>query len=71
MWEVSGLNVGYWSDDCELWYKGHIAKCVAGTAELKNPKDWRHSIRFTKDVTRMAEKNEARAAESLKILGIS
>lgn len=68
MWEGSGLNVGYWSEDCEKWYQNHIKKCIAGTAMLRNPAEWRHAMRFTRDVGRMVEKNNLLAAESFSCL---
>ncbi|KAF9455238.1 hypothetical protein BDZ94DRAFT_1139040, partial [Collybia nuda] len=41
IWSGSGLNVGYWSEDCEKWYQNHLQKCISGTAELRDPGHWR------------------------------
>lgn len=68
IWGGSGLYVGYWSEDCEKWYQSQVQKYISGTAPLKNPKEWRHTIRFNRDVPRMTEKNERRATEYLKLL---
>ena len=35
VWELSGLNVGYWSPDCEIWFQAHLATIHQGTAGLK------------------------------------
>ncbi|KAG6807224.1 hypothetical protein H0H92_008358 [Tricholoma furcatifolium] len=61
IWEGSGLNAGCWTVDCETWYQDRLAKCLAGTADLKNPSAWRHSLRFVKDVAHMAQKNDTLA----------
>jgi hypothetical protein len=70
IWNKSGLNVGYWSEDCEKWYKLQTEKYLAGIAPLRNPQDWRHAIRFTKEVPQMAEQNEKRATEALELLSM-
>ena len=35
VWELCGLNVGYWSSDCEIWFQSHLATIRQGTAQLK------------------------------------
>ncbi|KAF8234610.1 hypothetical protein L208DRAFT_1260904 [Tricholoma matsutake] len=50
IWETSGLCVGYWSNDCERWFKMHLEECRSGHAELRNPSNWRHALKFTKNV---------------------
>ncbi|KAG6819574.1 hypothetical protein H0H93_010595 [Arthromyces matolae] len=64
-WASCGLNAGFWSMDCELWFQDRLRKCQNGTADLKTPKEWRHSLRFVQDVPRMAAHNEALAAKAL------
>lgn len=47
-WEISGLNIGFWSADCESWFKKRLCDIRSGKAELRPPSKWKHSLRFTK-----------------------
>lgn len=60
--------MGYWSEDCEHWFQQHLDKCKSGKASLKNPGSWRHSIRFSKLVNDITEKNDHLATKFLEIL---
>jgi hypothetical protein len=62
-WEISGLNVGFWSKDCEAWYQKHLDDIRAGTAELRSPSKWRHSLRLTKACRDVAKHNDELAAQ--------
>ncbi|PBK83342.1 hypothetical protein ARMGADRAFT_945162, partial [Armillaria gallica] len=33
-WELSGLNIGFWSSDCKSWYQGHLAEINSPNAVL-------------------------------------
>jgi hypothetical protein len=65
MWETSGLNIGYWSEDCERWFLSYLDKCRTGVAELRKPSEWRHMIKFSKPVMRLTQKNDQFAGEFL------
>ncbi|KAG6818734.1 hypothetical protein H0H93_002305 [Arthromyces matolae] len=65
VWNSCGLYVGFWSKDCEQWFQDRLTKCLAGTADLKNSKEWRHSLRYLKDVPRMASKNGILASKAI------
>ncbi|KIJ39403.1 hypothetical protein M422DRAFT_148352, partial [Sphaerobolus stellatus SS14] len=41
IWEGGGLNIGYWSNDCEVWYQNRLADIKAGKAKLKTAAEWR------------------------------
>jgi len=43
--ESSGLNVGYWSPDCERWFQERLSDIRAGKAKLRTAQDWRTSIK--------------------------
>jgi hypothetical protein len=45
-WENSGLDVGYWSQDCENFYQRRLAEIRNGTAVLLPARKWREKIRF-------------------------
>ena len=64
-WLGSGLNVGYWSKDCESWFRKRLGDIKAGKAILRTQSQWRHSLKFTSDCVNVAQKNEQLAAEFL------
>ncbi|KAK0183826.1 hypothetical protein F5146DRAFT_939660, partial [Armillaria mellea] len=33
-WELSGLNIGFWSSDCKSWYQSHLAEINSPTPTL-------------------------------------
>jgi hypothetical protein len=47
-WEISGLNIGFWSADCEAWFQRRVQDIGSGTAELRSPSQWKQSLRFAK-----------------------
>ncbi|KAF8869439.1 hypothetical protein BD779DRAFT_1383671, partial [Infundibulicybe gibba] len=42
MWEKSGLNVGYWSPDCEAWYAKRLQAIREKKGGLKTPPQWKN-----------------------------
>ncbi|KIJ39806.1 hypothetical protein M422DRAFT_83015, partial [Sphaerobolus stellatus SS14] len=42
VWDNSGLYIGYWSSECEAWFKDHVDNINNGKARLKANDDWRH-----------------------------
>lgn len=46
VWKQCGLNVGYWSVDCEVWYQERLREIRLGTAELRTSVSWRDSLKF-------------------------
>ena len=65
---LSGLSVGYWSEDCERWFQKRLDQCKSGTAVLYNPGSWKHNIRFSKPVKDIAQKNDQLAASFFNIM---
>ncbi|KAF8226420.1 hypothetical protein L208DRAFT_1302020 [Tricholoma matsutake] len=54
VWELCGLNVGYWSSDCEIWFQSHLTSIRQGDAVLKSSQEWRKCLALTKDAPRLA-----------------
>jgi hypothetical protein len=54
VWELCGLNVGYWSSDCEVWFQSHLTSIHQGDAVLKSSREWRKCLALTKDAPRLA-----------------
>ena len=46
-WNVSGLNVGQWTHECEEWYVKRVNTIQEGGAPLKQH-EWRNVTRFTR-----------------------
>ena len=45
---TSGLNVGYWSPDCEAWFQSRARTISDGTATVKNARVWSQAMKFEK-----------------------
>ncbi|KAJ7217087.1 hypothetical protein GGX14DRAFT_390918 [Mycena pura] len=45
-WEQSGLNVGWWSPDCEKWFLKHQEVLAGGDFKLKTQQQWRSDTRL-------------------------
>ncbi|KIJ34741.1 hypothetical protein M422DRAFT_134740, partial [Sphaerobolus stellatus SS14] len=43
-WGGSGLDVGYWSSECESWYQARIKLISEGTAPLRTVEQWKKSL---------------------------
>ncbi|KAF8573183.1 hypothetical protein K439DRAFT_1282344, partial [Ramaria rubella] len=41
MWNSGGLNVGYWSPDCETWFQSHLALICSNSAPLRSAAQWK------------------------------
>jgi hypothetical protein len=67
-WAGSGLNVGYWSRDCEGWFQKRLALLREGKGDLKNPSVWKHSIKFTQACRETDRTNENLSAQILQFL---
>ncbi|SJL15608.1 uncharacterized protein ARMOST_19111 [Armillaria ostoyae] len=61
-WATSGLNVGFWTSDCESWYQKRLQENMSESAVLRSTNQWRHSLRFLKRSQRVAETNEKLAS---------
>ncbi|TFK58176.1 hypothetical protein BDN72DRAFT_751479, partial [Pluteus cervinus] len=40
-WEKAGLNMGYWTPDCEVWFQIRCNSIRDGTAMLRTAEQWR------------------------------
>ncbi|KAK7048795.1 hypothetical protein R3P38DRAFT_2505225, partial [Favolaschia claudopus] len=63
----SGLNVGWWSPDCEHWYQQRLAVIQSGTAKLHTQAEWKNIIRYYQKSREIGTKNELVAAEFLSV----
>jgi hypothetical protein len=66
IWESSGLNVGFWSSDCETWVLGRLKEIREGTAQLKSPSQWKSLLKFRKSSHVAAMKNDILSDLSLR-----
>ncbi|KAI0080938.1 hypothetical protein K474DRAFT_1572118, partial [Panus rudis PR-1116 ss-1] len=41
-WIASGLNVGYWNRDCELWFQYRVESIKRGNAQPRTSSEWRN-----------------------------
>lgn len=51
VWSRSGLDVGYWSYDCETWYQTRRSAILADdtkVGKLRNATQWRNSLKFVR-----------------------
>ena len=48
---VSGLNVGFWSPDCELWFQSQAQEILQKTATIKNARAWTVALKYEKPRT--------------------
>ena len=57
-WEKSGLNVHFWSFDCEAWYTRHEAKLASGTTVLRTNEQWKHALKLNPSAPKVAKHND-------------
>ena len=48
---VSGLNVRFWSPDCELWFQSQAQEILQKTATIKNARAWTAALKYEKPWT--------------------
>ncbi|KAG6819796.1 hypothetical protein H0H93_008550 [Arthromyces matolae] len=65
IWSTAGINLGFWSEDCERWFQGQLSKLENGEYSLKNPAAWRNGLKFYKPTSKITTQNEKLAAEYL------
>ena len=46
-----GLNVGYWSPDCEAWFQSRAQEILQQTATVKNAGAWAAALKYEKPRT--------------------
>ncbi|THH18914.1 hypothetical protein EW146_g2136 [Bondarzewia mesenterica] len=65
-WQDSGLDCGYWSPFCEVWFKNHFEDIMRGTNTIKTASQWANSLRYYKKPTAaLVSANRAFAAKYL------
>ncbi|KAJ7666076.1 hypothetical protein DFH06DRAFT_984622 [Mycena polygramma] len=61
----SGLNIGWWSPDCERWFQNRSKEIIHQQAEAYRHIEWKHKIRFFQKSREVAMANEKISAEYL------
>ncbi|KAJ7042751.1 hypothetical protein C8F04DRAFT_945048 [Mycena alexandri] len=62
----SGLNIGWWSPDCERWFQKRLREIKQNRAELWTQVEWKNKIRFIQKSRQVAMANDKLAAEYLR-----
>jgi hypothetical protein len=66
LFELSPLNVGYWSSACEQWFQTRLSDIRSGTAWARTATEWRNSLKLWKPTLGLVRKNEAAAGDFLE-----
>ncbi|KAJ7719527.1 hypothetical protein DFH07DRAFT_761111 [Mycena maculata] len=61
----SGLNTGWWSPDCEVWFQQRQAAIKRGTAKLLTQTEWKHVTKYYKKTREVAIASEMVAGQFL------
>lgn len=61
----SGLNIGWWSADCERWFQKRRSEIISGNAQLYTLREWKLKTRFIQKSREVAIANEKLASEYL------
>ncbi|KAF8058572.1 hypothetical protein FPV67DRAFT_1427985, partial [Lyophyllum atratum] len=69
-WTSAGINVGYWSEDCERWFQNRLARINEGKFDLRSPAKWKSGLSFNKRTSKVTARNEQYAAEYLRRHGL-
>ena len=48
---VLGLNIGFWSSDCELWFQSQAQQILQKTATIKSARAWTVALKYEKPRT--------------------
>ncbi|KIJ43329.1 hypothetical protein M422DRAFT_170099, partial [Sphaerobolus stellatus SS14] len=43
-WNKSGLDVGYWSAECETWYNTRLKRIAEGGVLLRTTAQWKKTL---------------------------
>lgn len=67
-WNRSGLNIGYWSSDCEEWYQNRLSEIRSQKADPRSHAKWKHALRLgRRSVRQVVDVNEQQAKNWLGI----
>ncbi|KAJ7050835.1 hypothetical protein C8F01DRAFT_1000053, partial [Mycena amicta] len=62
----SGLNTGWWSPNCERWFKGLLEEMEAGQGRLWSQTKWKKNIRFYQSSLRIFNAQNRLGTEYLR-----
>lgn len=60
-WETSGLNVGYWTRTCEIWFQKRLEAINASKAQIRTATHWKEALKFSKEAHSLTAGNELAA----------
>ncbi|KAL0061150.1 hypothetical protein AAF712_012020 [Marasmius tenuissimus] len=60
---ASTFNIGFWSKDCEKWYRHRIRMAKTDQADLLSGTRWRGALRFNSHVPRIMKDNQRLARD--------
>lgn len=64
---IGGLNLGFWSYDCEKWFRNRSRECTSREDPLMSATQWRKAVSFTHSIPKTMEKNRVLAATFLSM----
>ena len=44
-WHGSGFNIGYWTEECETWFRKRLTDIEQGTAKPLSSKKWKKDLK--------------------------
>ncbi|KAJ6579919.1 hypothetical protein B0H10DRAFT_1835021 [Mycena sp. CBHHK59/15] len=65
---LSGLNVGWWTPECESWYQKRVRQIEGFTAKLSTHADWKHNLKLERQCLTYSEAVEKCSAQILSVL---
>ena len=63
VWNLCGLNVGQWTEECEIWFQQHVSNIHRGKFQPLSTKEWRGSIRNTRVAVKLTYQMKLAAAK--------
>ncbi|KIJ33495.1 hypothetical protein M422DRAFT_264603 [Sphaerobolus stellatus SS14] len=65
-WAHSGLDLGYWSSECESWYEEMLNRINEGTAKLRTSHDWKRALTRNKKTQKFLKKMRDTCSNTLE-----
>ncbi|KAK0482301.1 hypothetical protein IW261DRAFT_1333449 [Armillaria novae-zelandiae] len=53
-WRGSGLNVGFWSADCEYWYHRRVERYLGSDFKCETQTEWKRSLKLWRDAPKVS-----------------
>ncbi|KAF7971128.1 hypothetical protein HWV62_22004 [Athelia sp. TMB] len=65
IWKGSGLDIGYWSPTCEIWYQIRLKAIHEGKATVRTASEWRKSLKLWKHTSVFIQAIRAQSAQAI------